>query len=81
MYCKFILLVYSLSYFSIAVQRHHDQGNLQVKEFIWAYSFIGWIHDPHGRAWLQAGNHGTKRAESLHPDSSAQGANGNSEGL
>ncbi|KAL6079851.1 hypothetical protein STEG23_008697, partial [Scotinomys teguina] len=30
-----------LNYFSIAVKRHHDQGNLKEKEFIGPYSFRG----------------------------------------
>ena len=32
---------YCISYFSTAVIKHHDQGNLEKEEFIWAYSFKG----------------------------------------
>jgi hypothetical protein len=28
-----------LSYFSVAVIKHHDQGILEEKGFIWAYGF------------------------------------------
>jgi hypothetical protein len=32
------------------VKKHHDQGNLLKKVFIWvlAYSFKGLVHDHHG---------------------------------
>jgi hypothetical protein len=38
-----------LTNFSIAVKRHHDQGNLKKREFIGAYSFRGSVHEYHGR--------------------------------
>jgi hypothetical protein len=40
---------YCISYFFTAVIKHHDQGNLEKEEFIWAYSFKGvnpwWWHE------------------------------------
>lgn len=46
-----------LSYFLIAVERHHDQSNLQKKEFIENLQFRGWTHDCHSR------EHGSKQAD------------------
>lgn len=46
-----------LSYFLIAVERHHDQSNLQKKEFIENLQFRGWTRDYHSR------EHGSKQAD------------------
>ena len=57
-----------LSYCSIAVKRHHDQGNLWKKAFHWelGYSFRELVPDHHGWS-LAAGRHGTgAAAESSH---------------
>lgn len=35
-----------LSYFSIAVKIHYDQGNLQ-KSLLGVFSFRGWVYDHH----------------------------------
>lgn len=39
-----------ISYLTMPVKRHHDQGNLQKEVFIWAYDSRGVsVHHHHGR--------------------------------
>lgn len=42
-----------IRYFSMAMMKHHHQGNLYKKEFVLAYSLRGMTHGSHWQAWWQ----------------------------
>lgn len=65
-----IQILTCLSYFSIAVKRHQDQGNLQNKTFNWGIMCFMWVHNHHSteHGSTQASRHdGGAMAKSLHP--------------
>jgi hypothetical protein len=51
-----VFMVLCITYFSVAVIKHHDQGNLQNEGYVWAYSSRGIkVHQNHSQ------KHGSRR--------------------
>jgi hypothetical protein len=68
---KEVICYIYINYFYIAVLKHHDQGNLHKREFIWAYNSGRRRDHPGGKAWW-CGSRNKKLSSQSHLEPQAQ---------